>query len=227
MVLLCAFFFTGVTYQTMDPEETHDQELRGHARTESEDQHGHARTNSAGMSGMSGWVTTEVAARAVRVSPRTIRRLIDRGELRAKAEGQGVERRWLVDVDSLYALRSSRPETRNRPGSVHGPDAAAGAPDSVADVLRELAARVEERTTEAVEMRIRLELSEQAQSTIEEEARRLRQENERLRQELEALSETRENSETASDEAGKGTPREKPEPSQRRSWLRRFFFGPD
>jgi regulator of replication initiation timing len=176
---------------------------------------------------MSGWVTTEVAARAVRVSPRTIRRLIDRGELRAKAEGQGVERRWLVDVDSLYALRSSRPETRNRPGSVHGLDAAAGAPDSVADVLRELAARVEERTTEAVEMRIRLELSEQAQSTIEEEARRLRQENERLRQELEALSETLENPETASDEAGKGTPREKPEPSQRRSWLRRFFFGPD
>ena len=227
MVLLCAFFFTRVTYRTMDPEETHDQELRGHARTESEDQHGHARTNSAGMSGMSGWVTTEVAARAVRVSPRTIRRLIDRGELRAKAEGQGVERRWLVDVDSLYALRSSRPETRNRPGSVHGLDAAAGAPDSVADVLRELAARVEERTIEAVEMRIRLELSEQAQSTIEEEARRLRQENERLRQELEALSETRENPETASDEVGKGTPPEKPEPSQRRSWLRRFFFGPD
>ena len=227
MASLGVFFLTGVTYQTMNPEETHDQELRGHARTESEDQHGHARTNSAGMSGMSGWVTTEVAARAVRVSPRTIRRLIDRGELRAKAEGQGVERRWLVDVDSLYALRSSRPETRNRPGSVHGPDAAAGAPDSVADVLRELATRVEERTTEAVEMRIRLELSEQAQSTIEEEARRLRQENERLRQELEALSETRENSETASDEAGKGPPREKPEPSQRRSWLRRFFFGPD
>ena len=210
MVLRCAFFLTGVRCQTMDPEETHDQELRRHARTESEDWHGHARTNSSGMSGMPGWVTTEVAARAVRVSPRTIRRLIDRGELRAKAEGEGVERRWLVDVDSLYALRSSRPETRNRPGSVHGLDAAAGAPDSVADVLRELAARVEERTTEAVEMRIRLELSEQAQSTIEEEARRLRQENERLRQELEALSETLENPETASDEAGKGTPREKP-----------------
>ena len=213
----------------MDPEETHDQELRGHARTESEDQHGHARTNSAGMSGMSGWVTTEVAARAIQVSPRTIRRLIDRGELRAKAEGVGVERRWLVDVDSLYALRSSRPETRNRPGSVHDPDVAAGAPDSVADVLRELAARLEERTTEAVEMRIRLELSEQAQSTVEEEARRLREENERLRQELEALSETLETPETASDEADNGTtpPPEKPEPSQRRSWWRRFFFGPD
>src|SRR5918993_4956856 len=206
MVLLCAFFCPGVRCQTMDPEKTREQELRGHARTESEDRHGRTRTNSADMSGMSGWVTTDVAARAVRVSSRTIRRLIDRGELRAKAEGEGVERRWLVDVDSLYALRSSRTETRNSPDSVHGPDAAAGAPDSVADVLRELAARLEERTTEAVEMRVRLELSEQAQSTVEEEARQLREENERLRQELEALRETRENPETASNEAGKGTP---------------------
>ena len=214
MALRCAFFLTGVRCQTMDPEETHEPELRGHTRT-----------NSADMSGMSRWVATEVAARAIRVSPRTIRRLIDRGELRAKAEGEGVERRWLVDVDSLYALRSSRPETRNRPGSVHVPDVAAGAPDSVADVLRELAARVEERTTEAVEMRIRLELSEQAQSTVEEEARQLREENERLRQELEALRETRENPETASDEADNGTtpPPEKPEPSQRSSWWREFF----
>ena len=214
----------------MDPEEPHEQELRGHAWTESEDRHILARTNSADMPDMSRWVTTDVAARAVQVSPRTIRRLIDRGELRAKAEGVGVERRWLVDVDSLYALRSSRPETRHTPGSVspssvHGPDVSAGFPNSIADVLRELAARVEERTAEAVEMRFRLELSEQTQSTVEEEARRLRQENERLRQELEALRETRETPETAPDEADRGTttPPEQQEPSQRRSWWRRFF----
>jgi hypothetical protein len=224
MVLLCALFFTGVRCQTMDPEEPHEQELRGHARTESEDRHDHARTNSADMPAMSGWVTTDVAARAVRVSPRTIRRLIDRGELRARAQGEGVERRWLVDVDSLYALRSSRPETKNSPGSVHVPDVAPVSPDSIADVLRELATRVEERTAEAVEMRIRLELSEQAQSTVEEEAKRLRQENERLRQELEALRETRETPERAPDEADKGTtPLEQQEPSQRRSWWREFF----
>jgi rod shape-determining protein MreC len=40
------------------------------------------------------------------------------------------------------------------------------------------------RTAEAVEMRTRLELSEQAQSTIEEEVRRLREENEQLRAQL-------------------------------------------
>src|SRR5215204_3758517 len=62
------------------------------------------------------------------------------GRLRAKAEGVGVERRWLVDVDSLYALRSSRPETRHSPANVHIPDVAAGFPDSIAAVLRELAA---------------------------------------------------------------------------------------
>ena len=207
----------------MDPEKTREQELRGHARTESEDRHSRTRTNSADMSGMSGWVTTDVAARAVRVSSRTIRRLIDRGELRAKAEGEGVERRWLVDVDSLYALRSSRTETKNSLGSVHDPDVSAVAPDSIADVIRELTARVEERTAEALEMRIRLELSEQAQSTVEEEARSLREENERLRQELEALRETRESPETASEEADKGTTPPEQEPSQRRSWWRRFF----
>ena len=223
MVLLCAFFCPGVRCQTMDPEKTREQELRGHARTESEDRHGRTRTNSADMSGMSGWVTTDVAARAVRVSSRTIRRLIDRGELRAKAEGEGVERRWLVDVDSLYALRSSRTETRNRLGSVHDPDVSAVAPDSIADVLRELTARVEERTAEALEMRIRLELSEQAQSTVEEEVRSLREENERLHQELEALRETRESPETASEEADKGITPPEQEPSQRRSWWRRFF----
>lgn len=223
MVLLCAFFCTRVRCQTMDPEKTHERELRGHARTESEDRHGHTRTNNADRSGMSGWVTTDVAARAVRVSPRTIRRLIDRGELMAKAEGEGVERRWLVDVDSLYALRSSRTETRNSLGSVHDPDVSAVVPDSIADVLRELTARVEERTAEALEMRIRLELSEQAQSTVEEEARSLREENDRLRKELETLRETRESPETASEEADKGTAPPEQEPSQRRSWWRRFF----
>jgi hypothetical protein len=61
--------------------------------------------------------------------------------------------------------------------------------DRLADVIRELAARVEEHTAEAVGMQIRLELSEQAHFTVEKEARRLREENECLRRELEALQE--------------------------------------
>jgi hypothetical protein len=138
------------------------------------------------MSATSGWVTTDVAARAVRVSPRTIRRLIDRGELDAKAEGEGVERRWLVSVDSLHALRASRSTEATSPSSDREMASEDVTADSLAAVLRELSARLEMRTAEAVEMRTRLELTEQAQSTTEEEAKRLREENERLRAELEA-----------------------------------------
>jgi hypothetical protein len=42
--------------------------------------------------GESGYVTTETAA-GLNVSPRTVRDYIARGELEAKAEGEGVERR--------------------------------------------------------------------------------------------------------------------------------------
>src|SRR5215210_5797482 len=157
---------------------------------------GQSRPGNTDMSGVSGWVTTDVAARAVRVSPRTIRRYIDRGELKAKVEGVGVERRWLIDVDSLHALRASRPESE----TVRGVSGETEGPDRLADVIRDLAARVEERTAEATEMRVRLQLSEQAQSTVEEEARRLREENEQLRQELEALREARESPETDSED---------------------------
>jgi len=43
---------------------------------------------------------------------------------------------------------------------------------------------------------------------------------------IEAPPEPREAPEAVSEEAGKGTPPEQQEPSQRRSWLHRFFFGP-
>ena len=194
-----------------------------------------SRPGNTDMSGVSGWITTDVAARAVRVSPRTIRRYIDRGELKAKVEGEGVERRWLIDVDSLHALRASRPESE----SVREVSGETEGADRLADVIRELAARVEERTAEATEMRIRLELTEQAQSTVEEEARRLREENDQLRRELEALREPRESPETASESpaasreewplghAGEtyGTSAQEAEDSlqRRSSWWRRFF----
>ncbi len=143
---------------------------------------GQSRTEDLGESVSSGWVTTDVAARAVRVSPRTIRRLIDRGELEARSEGEGVKRRWYVSVDSLHALRIAQNEEGQGPHNVREEDLK----DSLADVLRDMTARLENRTAEAVEMRTRLELTERAHSSTEEEAIRLREENERLRSELEA-----------------------------------------
>src|SRR5918998_2733044 len=102
---------------------------------DADEAHGQARTPSADTSGESGWVTTEVAAKAVRVSPRTIRRYIDRGELEAKPQGEGVRREWLVSVDSLHALRASR----TTEGDVPDVSPSVEYADSLADVLREMA----------------------------------------------------------------------------------------
>ena len=49
------------------------------------------RGNSAGASG---WVTTQVAAEALGVDPRTVRTYISRGILKAKVEGEGVEKAY-------------------------------------------------------------------------------------------------------------------------------------
>jgi hypothetical protein len=139
---------------------------------------GHSRTGPADMSSESGWVTTDVAARAVRVSPRTIRRYIDQGKLESKPRGEGVRRECLVSVDSLHALRASRPEEDESPRIDREPLA-----DSLADVLREMTARLELRAQEAAELRVRLELTERTQSTLEDERRRALEELERERTE--------------------------------------------
>ncbi len=163
---------------------------------------GQSRTDNADTSGESGWITTDVAARAVRVSPRTIRRYIERGELKAKPQGEGVRREWLVSVDSLHALRATRPTGGAAPEADRDMEYA----DSIADVLRDMSASLVARAEEAAELRVRLQLTEQAQSTIEEGRRRAEEElagerrrreaaereREDLRRELEALQEARE-----------------------------------
>ena len=161
-------------------------------------------------------MTTDLAAKAVRVSPRTIRRYIDQGKLEAKPQGEGVRREWLVSVDSLHALRASRTIEEEVSDVDRGVEFA----DSIADVLREMSARLESRAEEAAELRVRLELTERAQSTLEderrqvlqelEEERRRREEAERqsedLRQELEALRVPRGLSEPAEEHQGRGEP---------------------
>jgi hypothetical protein len=136
-----------------------------------EDPRGQSRPENADLSGESGWITTEVAAKAVRVSPRTIRRYIEQGRLEAKPQGEGVRREWLVSVDSFHALRATRTFEEPGPGVVRGEDAVVPV-DSIADVLREMAARLERRAEEAAELRVRLELTERTQSTLEDERRR-------------------------------------------------------
>jgi DNA-binding transcriptional MerR regulator len=140
----------------------------------------HTRGNSAGESG---WVTTQVAAESLGVDPRTVRTYISRGILKAKVEGEGVEKAYSVDIDSLYALRDARKSSRRGPRKSRAKSAGA---EDYADLVRDLTAQVVERSSEAADLRARLQLTERAQSTLEEETRELREERDRLRAELEA-----------------------------------------
>jgi DNA-binding transcriptional MerR regulator len=133
--------------------------------------------------GGSGWVTTQVAAEALGVDPRTVRTYISRGILKAKVEGEGVEKAYSVDVDSLYALRDARKSSRKGPRKIR--EKSAGTED-FAELVRDLTAQVIEKSSEAADLRARLELTERAQSSLEEEAKALTEERDRLRAELEA-----------------------------------------
>src|SRR5215213_3370568 len=118
----------------------------------------------------SGWVTTQVAARSLDVSPRTVRWHIERGNLEAIPQGEGVRRSWLVSIDSLQSFRDTRQRRRNLPGDYHAPaEVADTAAESTGNAIRELADRLVEEASRASEFRVRLELSERAESTLREE----------------------------------------------------------
>ena len=136
----------------------------------------------------SGWVTTQQAARALGISPRTVRWHIERGHLEATPEGEGVRRSWLVSIDSLQAFRDTRQTTDEQPGDYRAAvEDAAMTASGPGNPIRELADRLVEEAARASEFRVRLEISERAQSTLEENLaaeRRRREEAERERDEL-------------------------------------------
>jgi hypothetical protein len=132
-------------------------------------------------------VTTQQAAKALGISARTVRWHIERGNIVAKPEGEGVERTWRVSVDSLHDFRDARQPTRQAPRDYHAeasvPEIAAAAPGNA---IRELADRLVEEARRAEAARVRLELAERAQSTLEAELaeeRRRREAAERAREE--------------------------------------------
>src|ERR671916_884290 len=114
----------------------------------------HTRGNIAGESG---WVTTQVAAEALGVDPRTVRTYISRGVLKARVEGEGVEKAYGVDIDSLYALRDARKSSGKRPRKDREKSANA---EDFAELVRDLTAQVVERSSEAAALRERLQLTE-------------------------------------------------------------------
>jgi hypothetical protein len=183
-----------------------------------------------------GWVTTQVAARSLDISPRTVRWHIERGHIEAKPQGEGVRRSWLVSIDSLQAFRDARQRQEQSPGDFREEQLSADiAAQPPGNPIRELADRLVEEASRASEFRVRLEISEKAESTLREELaeeQRRREEAERerddLRRELYALREPRESPETGEEQQGRGEPHPDapgaPEAVQR-PWWRRLFGG--
>jgi uncharacterized protein YjcR len=191
--------------------------------------------DSAVDRGGSGWVTTKVAAEALGVNPRTIRAYIKRGEIEARSEGEGIQKTYSVSIDSVYALRDRRGPPRSNRTRIR--EEAAGAATGgipageITGMLRDLTAELVERSASEAELRTRLELTAQAESTLREELARERERADRLEAELREARkpppEPRAAPESASEpQSGTPTPLEAQEPVQRRSWLYRFFFGP-
>jgi hypothetical protein len=107
---------------------------------------------------------------------------IRRGLLEGRAEGEGVKRTWYVSIDSLNALRAQR--FAQGSAEVFRESSAEQVAESVAEALMHISERLAEEAAQAAEFRTRLELTEQTQSSVEEEARKLREENELLRAQL-------------------------------------------
>jgi hypothetical protein len=188
--------------------------------------------------GGSGWTTTKQAAKVLGVSRRSVQGYVGRGILDAREEGEGVNRRFLISIDSLNDLvarrRREADEAANFADTSPQVDDTATPFANTGEGLRHLIERLEARTAEATELRIRLELTERAQSTLQEElaeANRLREEAERelaeLRLRVDEASEPSEAAQTVEGEPEGAEPRSAAEGAQedtgRASWWRRLF----
>jgi hypothetical protein len=142
---------------------------------------GHTRGNDPGTHG---WVTTSVAAAALGIKPRQCRNLIQEGELEARLEGEGKDKRYFVSVSSLEALRDKRQSGGKLPLSRRSTAEAEDVGAELGQWVRELTARLETRAAENAELRTRLELTEKADSTLREQLERERERADRLEEEL-------------------------------------------
>jgi chromosome segregation ATPase len=143
------------------------------------------RKNEGSDEGSSGWVNTDVAAEALGVSARSVRNYIRDGSLVARKEKEGINERYVVSVDSLHAVRDRRKQqgklqARRRRASRQSEATMEGAAevvkDTAVDLLRETLASLEKHMAQNADLRVRLELTERAESTLREELEREHQE---------------------------------------------------
>ena len=174
------------------------------------------------------------------MSRRSVQGYVRRDILQAREEGEGVNKRFLVSIDSLNALRERRREKDTASEDFAEASAEAEETANIAantgEGLRHVVDRLEARTVEATELRVRLEITERAESTVREELaeeRRRREaaerEREDLRRELRALREARESRESPgpaeTPTPAPGGAQAAPQDPERRSWWRRVFGG--
>src|SRR3954469_21428270 len=98
------------------------------------------RKNEGINEGSSGWVNTDVAVESLSVSTRTVRNYILNGDLVARKEKEGINERYVVSVDSLYALRDQRKQEGKLPGRrrQHS-ERSEGTSEGAAELVRETA----------------------------------------------------------------------------------------
>jgi chromosome segregation ATPase len=154
------------------------------------------RQNARNDGGSSGWVSTDVAAEALGVSSRSVRNYILNGDLVARKEKEGINERYVVSVDSLYALRDRRKQEGKLPGnrrrtSSRSEGSAELVRGTAVDMLRETLANLETHITQNAELRARLELTERAESTLREELERERQERQEAQRRAGSLEQER------------------------------------
>ncbi len=143
--------------------------------------------------GGSGWTTTDVAAKALGVSPRSVRRFIDRGDLQGRKVKEGIVEAWEVSIDSLQALRDRRgPEGRVRRSVRRESDEGPALSADMADLIRDLTTDLVRTSSEATELRVRLELTERAESTLREKLDRERERREQAERRVADLERERE-----------------------------------
>jgi hypothetical protein len=141
------------------------------------------RKNEGSAEGSSGWVNTDVAAEALGVSARSVRNYILDGSLVARKEKEGINERYVVSVDSLHTLRDQRKQEgklqarrrASRQSEATGVGAAEVVRKTAVDMLRETLTSLEMHMAQNSELRVRLELTERAESTLWEELERERQ----------------------------------------------------
>src|SRR4028119_1376542 len=154
-----------------------DGEARGELPTQPADEA--AGERGEGLAG-SGWTTAKQAAKVLGVSRRSVQGYVRRGILEAQEEGEGVTKRFIVSIDSLNALRERRNDEPVAAEEFAGASAeareAANLAANAGEGLRHVVDRLEARTAEATELRVRLEITEAAESTgraeLAEERRR-------------------------------------------------------